>query len=178
MWARISPEGVILISTCFSSLALQLTTPSYSLLSTPHSLLLMAGRSFSVDIVTPDRVVLSDRAVSLVATGVEGSFGILANHAPMLAELAPGEMHYRRESNNETVRLAVGGGFLQVADNQVSVLADTAERAEEIDVERARRARDAARARLSQAGEGLGADRALVETDLARATTRVKVAEG
>ena len=138
----------------------------------------MAGRSFSVDIVTPDRVVLSDRAVSLVATGVEGSFGILANHAPMLAELAPGEMHYRREANNETVRLAVGGGFLQVADNQISVLADTAERAEEIDVERARRARDAANARLSQTEGDFSADRELAAADLARAKARIKVAEG
>lgn len=138
----------------------------------------MAGRSFSVDIVTPDRVVLSDRAVSLVATGVEGSFGILANHAPMLAELAPGEMHYRRESSNETVRLAIGGGFLQVADNQISVLADTAERAEEIDVERARRARDAARARLSQVQGFEDEARTLAETDLARATARLRVAEG
>jgi F-type H+-transporting ATPase subunit epsilon len=138
----------------------------------------MAARSFSVDIVTPDRMVLSDQAVSLVATGVEGSFGILVNHAPMLAELAPGELHYRREASNETVRLAVGGGFLQVTDNKVSVLADTAERASEIDVDRARRAREAARARLSQV-QGFDDDaRAQVETELARATARLRVAEG
>ena len=138
----------------------------------------MAARSFSVDIVTPDRMVLSDQAVSLVATGVEGSFGILVNHAPMLAELAPGELHYRRESSNETVRLAVGGGFLQVTDNKVSVLADTAERASEIDVDRARRAREAARARLSQVQGFDDEARALVETELARATARLRVAEG
>jgi F-type H+-transporting ATPase subunit epsilon len=138
----------------------------------------MAARSFSVDIVTPDRMVLSDQAVSLVATGVEGSFGILVNHAPMLAELAPGELHYRREASNETVRLAVGGGFLQVTDNKVSVLADTAERAGEIDVDRARRAREAARARLSQVQGFDDEARALVETELARATARIRVAEG
>jgi F-type H+-transporting ATPase subunit epsilon len=123
-------------------------------------------------------MVLSDQAVSLVATGVEGSFGILVNHAPMLAELAPGELHYRREASNETVRLAVGGGFLQVTDNKVSVLADTAERASEIDVDRARRSREAARTRLSQVQGFDDEARAQVETELARATARLRVAEG
>jgi F-type H+-transporting ATPase subunit epsilon len=136
----------------------------------------MAGRTFQVDVVTPDRVVLSDTATSLVAPGSEGSFGVLANHSPLLAELAPGELRFRRDSAEE-VRLAVGGGFLQVFNNEVSVLADTAERAEEIDVERARLARDRARTHLQQAeAEADAEQRELAQAALDRAQNRLRVA--
>jgi F-type H+-transporting ATPase subunit epsilon len=134
----------------------------------------MAERSFTVDIVTPDRVVLSDTAVSLVAPGVEGSFGILPNHAPMLSELEVGELRYRRE-NGEEVRLAVSGGFLQMFNNQITVLADTAERDDEIDPERARRALEKARAELSEAAE---MNRELAQKEIARAQNRLRIAGG
>lgn len=135
----------------------------------------MADRSFTVDIVTPDRVVLSDTASALVAPGVLGSFGVLVNHAPMLAELAIGELRYRRESGQE-IFLAVGGGFLQVFNNEITVLADTAERAEEIDVERARVALEAARVQQREATGAFDDDRQqLAELAAERAQNRIRV---
>jgi F-type H+-transporting ATPase subunit epsilon len=135
----------------------------------------MAERTFTVDIVTPERVVLRDTARSLQAPGVEGSFGILAGHAPMMSELGVGELYYRKESGQE-VRMAISGGFLQVFSNQVTVLADTAERSEEIDLERARRALNEARE-----GQAIGSDSARrIEADAAaeRARNRIRVATG
>ena len=106
--------------------------------------------TFHVDIVTPEKVILREEAVSLRAPGVEGSFGLLVNHSPLLAELTAGELRLRK-STGEEIDLAVGGGFLQVYDNKVTVLADTAENLDEIDVERARRAREVARDALKAA---------------------------
>ena len=138
----------------------------------------MAERSFTVDVVTPERVVLSDTATSLVAPGVQGSFGVLPNHSPMLAELSIGELRYRRESGEE-VRLAIGGGFFQVFDNKVSILAEAAERAGEIDTERARRARERARQDQRQAqGTYDDAQVELAEAAYERAQNRLRVAGG
>jgi F-type H+-transporting ATPase subunit epsilon len=106
--------------------------------------------TFHVDIVTPEKVILREEAVSLRAPGVEGSFGLLVNHSPLLAELTAGELRLRKPGGEE-IDLAVGGGFLQVFDNKVTVLADTAERLDEIDVERARRAKEVAREALKAA---------------------------
>ena len=138
----------------------------------------MAERSFTVDIVTPERVVLSDTATSLRAPGVLGSFGVLPNHSPMLSELSIGELRYRRESGEE-VRLAIGGGFFQVFNNQVTVLAEAAERAAEIDVERARRARDRARQEQQEA-QGTHDEQQIQMADAAfeRAQNRLRVAGG
>lgn len=133
----------------------------------------MADRSFTVDIVTPDRVVLSDRAVSLVAPGVCGSFGVLPNHAPLLSELEVGELRYRKENGHE-IRLAVSGGFLQVFNNQITVLADTAEKSDEIDPDRARRALERARRQLSEA-EAMNTD---AQKELQRAQNRLRIAGG
>jgi F-type H+-transporting ATPase subunit epsilon len=136
----------------------------------------MADRAFTVDIVTPDRVVLSDRAVYLRAPGVCGSFGVLANHAPFLTELSIGELTYRRESGQE-IRLALNGGFLQVFENQVTVLADSAERAEEIDVERARLARERYLQDVRALAGSYSDDRhAVAEAGVERAKNRIRVA--
>jgi F-type H+-transporting ATPase subunit epsilon len=131
-------------------------------------------RSFTVDIVTPERVVLSDRAVALQAPGVCGSFGVLPNHAPLLSELQVGELRFRKESGQE-VRLAVSGGFLQVFDNKITVLADTAERADEIDPDRARQALEKAKNELAQA-QAMNYD--LVQKEIARAQNRLRIAGG
>ena len=138
----------------------------------------MAERSFVIDVVTPDRVVVHDQAVSLAAPGVEGSFGILPNHSPFLSELQPGELRYRRDGGPE-VRVAVSGGFLQVFENEVTVLADAAERAEEIDVVRARTALE--RAREAQREAGAAGDLGLQEearAEEARALNRIRIARG
>lgn len=138
----------------------------------------MADRMFSVNIVTPERVVLRDEATSLVAPGVLGSFGILANHAPMLAELTPGELRFRKDSSEE-IRLAVGGGFLQVYNNQVTVLADSTEKPREIDLERARKALARSREELLRAQsalDDLGQQEA--QAAIERAQNRIRLAGG
>jgi F-type H+-transporting ATPase subunit epsilon len=131
--------------------------------------------TFTLDIVTPDRVVLSDQAVSMQAPGVCGSFGVLPGHAPLLSELETGEMRYKRETGEE-IRLAVSGGFIQVFNNNVTVLADTAERSGEIDPDRARAEMEAARRNLESAQDQL--ERARAEEALKRAENRLRVTSG
>ncbi|MBC7235937.1 MAG: ATP synthase F1 subunit epsilon [Chloroflexi bacterium] len=94
-----------------------------------------------VTIVTGDRLVYAGEAVRLVAPSAYGQITILPGHVALLAALEPGEMIVRRGEEQPDVDLAVGGGFIEVRDDQVIVLADTAERAEEIDVARAEAAR-------------------------------------
>ncbi len=100
----------------------------------------------SLEIVTPERRVLSVAADEVRAPGVLGGFGVRLDHAPFMTALEPGRLTYVEGGREH--HYAVGGGFLQVADNRVIVLADTAEAAADIDVERARRAFDEAQARL------------------------------
>jgi len=136
----------------------------------------MAERILNLEIVTPDRVVLKERAVSVIAPGVIGSFGVLPSHAPLLSELAVGELRYRTEGGKED-RLAVGGGFFQVFNNEVTVLADTAERPEEIDVERARAALQRARETLADLTLPAKA-REDAQAALDRAQNRLRLAQG
>lgn len=133
----------------------------------------MPEKVFSVEIVTPERQVLKEQAVSLIVPGVEGSLGVLANHAPMLVELTIGEVILRHADGTVT-RLATSGGFLEVRDNVARMLADTAERAEEIDVARAEAARQRAESLLREKAASL--DRARAEAALRRALVRLKVA--
>lgn len=137
----------------------------------------MAER-MTLEIVTPERVLLRDEAMHVRAQGVTGSLGILPNHSPLLTELAPGELRYRRPDGRES-RYAVGGGFLQIFNNEVRVLADSAERPEEIDLDRARRALDQARSDLHLALESsdIGIRRE-AELALKRAQNRIDVAGG
>ena len=135
----------------------------------------MPERTFTLEIVTPDRVVLSDdEVVSLVAPGSLGYLGVLAGHAPLITELTIGEITVRR-SNGQEVHLASTQGFMEVAENKVTVLVDSAERAEEIDLERAKQARERAEDRLRRAEEGV--DHARAEAALKRAINRIRVAE-
>jgi F-type H+-transporting ATPase subunit epsilon len=135
----------------------------------------MPEKTFKVEIVTPERTVLSQEAVSLVVPAVEGELGIMADHAPLLAELTIGRIWFR-EPNGNIVRLATSGGFVEVRQNVVRILADTAERAEEIDVARAEEARKRAEARLRSKEAGI--DLARAEAALKRALVRLKVAAG
>src|SRR5437764_606322 len=100
-------------------------------------------RTFRLQIVTPERVILDGPVESVTAPGVEGSFTVLAGHAPLMAELGIGELRFRDERGAEQL-LALHAGFLQVARDRTTVLADAAERPEEIDVELARRAQEKA----------------------------------
>src|SRR5438309_3167748 len=103
-----------------------------------------------VQIVTAEREVLAEDAVDMVvAPGAEGVLGILPRHAPLLTTLLPGIVRIKRGGAEEA--MAVGGGFLQVARDQVLILADTAERADEVDEARAEAARGRAREAITQA---------------------------
>ena len=105
-----------------------------------------------LEIITAERVVYSDEVDILVAPGAEGELGILPQHAPLLTVLQPGELRLVEDGNEQS--MAVSGGFLEVLGNTVTVLADTAERVEEIDEERAQAAIRRAQERIaSQPGE-------------------------
>jgi len=130
--------------------------------------------SLKLDIVTAERVVYSQDVDIVVAPGVEGQLGILPHHAPLMTILQAGELVARR--GNEEDSLAISGGFLEVRPDRVIILADSAERAEEIDIERAEAARRRAEERLrDRKAEGLDETRA--EASLRRAIARISVAE-
>jgi len=101
-----------------------------------------------LELVTPERLLLSEEVDEVVLPGYEGEFGVLPGHTQFLAILNIGVMWYRKES--AVKRIALGGGFAEVTPERVVVMADTAERAEEIDLERAQRARDRAEGRLKE----------------------------
>ena len=126
-----------------------------------------------LDIVTAERVVFSDDVDVVVAPGIEGQLGILPHHAPLMTMLQPGELLVRK--GGEEFLLAITGGFLEVRPDRVIILADAAERAEEIDVTRAEEAKRRAQERLSQRIPG--ADAARAEASLRRALARLEVAE-
>lgn len=127
-----------------------------------------------LDIVTAERMVYSDDVDMVVAPGAEGQLGILPHHAPLMTTLLPGELRIKKGA--EEILLAISGGFLEVRPDRVVVLADSTERAEEIDVDRAEAARKRAQERLSQQRE-LGIDGTRAEAALRRSLARLKVAE-
>ena len=129
----------------------------------------MAG--IRLDIVTAERQVYSDDVDLVVAPGVDGEMAILPGHAPLMTTLQPGELLIRR--GGEETPLVITGGFLEVRPERVTVLADAAERVEEIDAERAEEAKRRAEERL---GEKLGAaDMARAEAALRRSMIRLQV---
>jgi len=127
-----------------------------------------------LEIVTPEKVMVSQEVDIVAAPGSLGEFGVLKGHVPFLTALMPGEIRYSRGA--ESKRLAVTTGFVEVSQDKVSVLVDAAERAEEIDVERARKALERARERLAKR-EAEDIDFARAEAALRRAIMRLKVAE-
>ena len=120
-----------------------------------------------VEIVTGERVVFQEQDVDMVlAPGADGALGILPRHAPLFSLLAAGPMIVRKGAEEQ--ELAVFGGFLEVANNRVLILADTAERIEEIDVERADQARERAEAALREATSAVEIEAALASLRRAR----------
>jgi len=129
--------------------------------------------TLQLEIATPMRLVVSDTVDEVVAPGSEGSFGVLRGHAPFLTTLGIGELTYRKGRNE--YHLAVAGGFTEVRTDKVIVLADAAERPEEIDRERAERARQRAEQRLGgRTQEEI--DYVRCSAALLRALTRLHVA--
>ncbi len=127
----------------------------------------------SFEIVTAERVVYSDEVDVVVAPGIEGQLGILAQHAPLMTMLQPGELMIRKDGEEQSI--FVSGGFLEVQGNKVTVLADTAERAEEIDTERAEEARKRAEQRMALPPQEV--DHARAQAALLRSLVRLKVAQ-
>lgn len=107
--------------------------------------------SIYLDIVTPERTLLSMQVEELRAPGANGSFGVLPGHTPFLSVMEPGELVY--SVGGEQHRYFVGGGFVEVKEDRVTVLAESAERVEDIDVDRASRALAEAQARLDKLQE-------------------------
>jgi F-type H+-transporting ATPase subunit epsilon len=134
----------------------------------------MSDATFSIEVVSPERLVYSGRAVSVTAPGTEGFFEVLAGHLPMIASLRSGELVIRL-GGGRTVLMAVEGGFFEVTDNKVIVLVDDAELPAEIDIDRARAAFERAKRALEDL-DSHDLDRELARAALARAEARLKVA--
>jgi F-type H+-transporting ATPase subunit epsilon len=131
----------------------------------------MADR-FQIEIVTPERLVVKDYAEEMQIPGKNGYLGVMAGHSPLITELAVGEITYR--ANGYTERLAVAWGFAEVLPEKVTILAETAERADEIDVARAEEALKRAESKLTSGDPEVDFPRAL--NALQRAQARLKVA--
>jgi F-type H+-transporting ATPase subunit epsilon len=131
----------------------------------------MAER-LTLELATPTRMVVAETVDEVVVPGSEGYFGVLPGHAPLLATLGIGELTYR--IGREERHVAVAGGFAEVRNDKVIVLADTAELPQDIDRARAERARDRAEQRLSGRSQD-ETDYARAGAALARAQTRIQV---
>jgi F-type H+-transporting ATPase subunit epsilon len=127
-----------------------------------------------LDIVTVERVVFSGDVDMVIAPGIEGEMGILPRHAPLITALTYGELRVKRGNAEDSY--AIGGGFVEVLPHQVTVMADTAERADEIDLGRAEASRRRAAERLRDRSQE-SVDYAKAEAALRRSLTRIKVAE-
>jgi F-type H+-transporting ATPase subunit epsilon len=128
---------------------------------------------FQLEIVTPEKRVVDTAAEEVQIPGKNGYLGVLPGHAPLITELAVGEITYRSQAKEE--HLAVAWGFAEVLPDKVTILAETAERPSEIDVDRARKAKDRAEQRLTSGDTNVDVDRAL--NAIQKAETRLDVAE-
>ena len=131
----------------------------------------MLPDKLKLEIVTPDRLVVTEGVDEVVLPSVEGYLGVLPGHAPLLARLDPGEIDYRIGS--EHALLAVSGGFAEVLRDRVEILAETCEPAGEIDVERARRSLERAEKRIQSQTAEFDLKRA--EISLRKAVSRINV---
>lgn len=129
--------------------------------------------TFLLEIVTPERKVYAEEVDFIVARGVEGELGILPNHIPLVTPLKIAPLEVKKGGNRDAI--AVSGGFMEVRKNKVVILAESAELPEEIDIERARAAKERAERRLRAKQDEIDFRRA--EMALQRALTRINVAE-
>jgi len=128
--------------------------------------------SLALEIVTPDRAIVSQQVDEVELPGADGYFGVLPGHTPLLASLQVGEMWYR--TGQERQYLAIAFGFAEVLPDRVTVLAQIAERAQDIDVARAEAAKKRAEERVSQTPADMDFERARVA--MIKALTRLQVA--
>ncbi len=128
--------------------------------------------TFQLEIVTPEKKVVDTAAEEVQIPGKNGYLGVLPGHAPLISELAVGEISFRAGSRVQ--RLAVAWGFAEVLPDKVTILAETAERPEEIDVDRARKSKERAEQRLTSGDPDVDVERSL--DALHKAETRLEVA--
>ncbi len=134
----------------------------------------MAESTFMLEVVTPEKILFRDEIQFIVAPGIEGELGILKDHAPLVAALNIGVLRYKN-STGTPKHMAVSGGFMEVIDNGARVLAETAEHGEEIDVLRAKAAKERAEKRLEVRSEEINHARA--KMSLQRAIARIRASE-
>jgi F-type H+-transporting ATPase subunit epsilon len=127
-----------------------------------------------LEIVTPEKLAYSDEVDAVVLPGSEGELGVLPHHAPLISTLGAGELRLRKAGREES--FAIVGGFLQVLPDKVVVMAETADMASEIDLEKAQEARRQAEQAL-EGGSVEGADLAAARAALQTALLRIRVAE-
>lgn len=132
------------------------------------------AETLRVEIVTPERKLVSEEATEITVPGKGGYLGILPGHAPLISELAVGPIDYRTVDGTPR-HLACAWGFVEVLPDKVTILAEIAEKAEDIDIERARSARERAATALKAASDS-AEEQEKVHQDLLRATTRIEVA--
>ena len=130
--------------------------------------------SLQLEIVTPERLAYADEVDAVVLPGSEGELGVLPHHAPLVTMLGIGELRIRKGATEES--FAIIGGFLQVRPDKVVVMAETADMASEIDLEKAQEARRAAE-RALESGYVEGADLSTARAALQQALLRIRVAE-
>jgi F-type H+-transporting ATPase subunit epsilon len=128
--------------------------------------------SMRLDFVSQDHLVFTGDVTEIRASGIDGELGILPRHAPLITVLAPGEVQVKREEGDDLF-FAVSGGWMEVLPSQVTILARTAERSDEIDLQRAEAARMRAEELLAQGGER--EDRAALEMQIRRSQIRLRV---
>ncbi len=130
----------------------------------------MADKTLKLEVITPEQIALQDVSTSVVVPGVDGELGIWPNHAPLLAGLKPGVITYKTASGTE--KLVVSGGFIEISNNVISIIAPAAEKSTEIDFARAEAAKKAGSGTPCQK-EGI--DIARAQAALARANARLSV---
>lgn len=130
------------------------------------------AETFKLEIVTPEKKVVETQAEEVQIPGKNGYLGILPGHAPLITELAVGEITYREGGSEQ--KLAVAWGFAEVLPEKVTILAESAERPNEIDLDRARKAKERAEQRLTSGNTEVDVERAL--DALQRAEARIDVA--
>jgi F-type H+-transporting ATPase subunit epsilon len=134
----------------------------------------MLPEAIELIVVTPERQLLQETVVEVTIPGLDGALGILPGHAPLISELGIGELSYHTTTSSQPILLAVLRGFAEVLPDRVTLLAETAERAEEIDLARAEAAKARAEQRLASNDTNIDWDRATIA--LQRAVIRIQIA--
>jgi len=136
----------------------------------------MLPESIELVVVTPERQLLRESVTEVTLPGAGGCLGVLPGHAPLITELGIGELTYQKKNGGEAVHVAIISGFAEVLGDRVTVLAETAERPEEIDVARAEEAKKRAEERLAAASSDPNVDWGRAAIALQRSLIRIQVA--